>query len=414
MKHVLTPLLTDEECVIRNVPDISSCRKLAEIVTLHGGTVEWMGKNEVRIDAAAVRDAVEIPEELFFHTSGGVLAIPLLVNRTGKCIVENKSGRGDTGGDQIGRPFNLDLYPQVGISVDRSDGRIEFTNAGLSPFKYDAGGKFAPSVIALFSALGKKGRSEISNPIEVEEFGDTLGMLRAMGAEIRTVEGTLVVNGGKKLHGVEWDNLADKNDLVTWVAAALATESAVSITGIPFEKFKLAGLFGVMDRMGVNYRVDKKQGVLGVGQNALARLKPVEVVADLSLGFTSEWQVLLAPVWAQIPGESRVVDGIQPNRMWHWEDLGKLGAKYEYYKDARYPEVGGKRRAVKVKGGARIRGGEVRAGDLRSAAALMIAGMAGMGETKVIDAEDHIKRGYEDFPERAIALGAKVEFLQPS
>lgn len=411
MKHVITPFLTDDDCVIKNVPDISSIKNLLEIVRIHGGDVQWYGKNEVKINTSRAREAVEIPEGMFFHTSGGILTIPLLVNRVGKCVIENKSGRRDTGGDQIGRPFNLDLYPNVGIKVDVNKDRMEFAATGVTPFVYDADGRFAPTVIAVFSALGKRGTSEVINPVAVEEFEDTLKMVEGMGAEIDRKENKLLVTGGIKLHGIVWNNLADKNDLVTWMAAAIANESAIEITGVPFDEFKLEGLLKFMKSTGVIYEINRGSQKMRIEENGLKHLRPVKITADLRLGFTSEWQVLMSPVLALIRGISTVADGISRDRMWHWEELAKMGAKFKYIRDGRFEEFNGKPRAVRIEGVDKLNGAEVEARDLRSAAALLIAGMAAGGVTKVVDDKDHLKRGYEDFAQRAMALGADIQMI---
>lgn len=96
--------------------------------------------------------------------------------------------------------------------------------------------------------------------------------------------------------------------------------------------------------------------------------------------------------------------------MRHWEELGKMGAKYEFIRHPEYPEVANNPRAVTVTGPVHLQGAPVIANDLRAGAALIIAGLVAEGHT-LISEVDHVHRGYERLVERLQDLGATISYV---
>lgn len=395
MKQVIVPFIYTDVTVVKNVPNISSIHNLLELMKLAGVQVKWLNKHSVEIDTTGKLVNRIIPEELFFHTSAGGLLVPLWVNRFGECVIENKSGREDTGGDAIGRKMEFKWYEVAGIGAEKTTDRYRFWLKDKKPFKADAGKGFGPSVIMVFAALGEDGVSEIENICPLPEMRDIFIMLKKMGVKIDQKVDKLLINRNNGLRGCEHENMDDRHDLATWVAMALATESELAIKTKDTEKLQLGGLRDFLDKLGVRYVVEKTE--VRILKNKLVDLKPVEVVASYETGFASEWQVLFSPVLALIPGESKVVDMQHADRMGHWEEFGKLGAKYKLLS----------KREVKITGGVKLMGAEVVGKDVRATAALIIAGLAANGETVVVDEKNNLERGYERLWERVKLLQSR-------
>jgi UDP-N-acetylglucosamine 1-carboxyvinyltransferase len=96
-------------------------------------------------------------------------------------------------------------------------------------------------------------------------------------------------------------------------------------------------------------------------------------------------------------GESRIHEGIYPDRFIHAAELMRMGADIQH--------VAGEAR---VKGSPKLTGAPIMASDLRASAALVLAALAAEGET-VIHRVYHIDRGYERIEEKMSALGASIE-----
>ena len=114
--------------------------------------------------------------------------------------------------------------------------------------------------------------------------------------------------------------------------------------------------------------------------------------------FPTDMQPIMSAVLTKSDGKSIVTENIFENRFKYIEGLKKMGA------DIR--EINNK--VIEINGVNGLKGTEVESNDLRGGAALVIAGLAGNGVTKVNDA-DYILRGYENFEKKLNKLGANVK-----
>lgn len=411
LKHLLIPLLTNDKFVFSNIPDISSSTNPAKIVELQGGEVHWKNPNTVQMDTSGIDQSAPVSHELFFHTSGGILLIPILVTKYGRFEIEKAEDDKETGGDQIGRSLDVvnNTLKQLGISSRKTDKSTIYELSSDKPLDYEIPNRsFGVSVMGLLTSLLRNGSSIFKKPTRNSEFKDVVNLLQKMGGDIVYTDESLTVNGGKKLIGVKYSNMFDKHDFVTFLSAAVCTESEILINNVEYDKMKLDCLEDFLDQSNINLEYDKKNNKCLVHKNAISDLKPVNVVASDYPNFVTEWQVLLSPLFALIKGNSKIVEGIFPNRMRHWEQLGKMGAKYTYIKHPDYKEDNNNPRAVLVDGGASFKGARAESKDVRCGAALIIAALATRGESEIVDRHDHIKRGYENLDGRLNSLGAMI------
>lgn len=409
MKHVFIPLITEDKFTLENIPRIGSIEKHLELMRYFGADISWNGNNTIDIDTTNVNAKKQIPKEFIYYTSGGCLVIPIIASKYGSCTIEIDPQRKDYGGDQIGSRVLKDILKTLekcGIKhKQKSESQITFSLGSKNPFNFNVPvNSFSASVIALFCALFKNGKSTIINFTKVQEFDDILNFLKRAGASIKQDQNKLFVSGPAKLTGTTYKNMGDPHDLVTWISAGLATNSEITIEGIEYKKMKLEVLEKVLDQMNAKIDLHSTKDLL---KPQLNKLKPIKIYSGSYPMFTTEWQVLLSPLFTQIKGESRVVETLFANRMQHWSELAKMGVNFDFYKDPKYHEVQGNPRAVKINGPQRLYGANVNARDVRTGATLIIAAMIAKGTTTINDAE-HIDRGYGDIKSRLEKLGVKV------
>lgn len=411
LKHLFMPLLTNSKFTFHNIPNITSSTNSTLIVEAQGAQVEWEDRNTVSIDTTKVKKSKTISHELFFHTSGGVLLVPILVSKYGNLTIELPKKSKETGGDQIGRSLELvnkTLF-KLGIKSTRSEGFIQYELMSDKAFNFSIPNRsFGVSVMCLFTSLLRKGVSKFSKPTKNKEFQDVLRLIGKMGGEVIWSDDEMVVNGGEKLKGVSFTNMYDRHDFITFLSAALCTESEISIRNVQYQKMGLDCLQEFIYQSGIKLKFDKRTNICHIFKNNLRDLKPVKLVASDFPNFVTEWQVLLSPLFALINGESDIVEGIFFNRMRHWEELGKFGAEYSYYNNSNFPSVKNNPRSVKVKGVSKLKNAKVLARDVRCGAACVIAALTANGKSEIMDKEDNIKRGYEDFVERFNKIGANI------
>ncbi|HXX48639.1 MAG TPA: UDP-N-acetylglucosamine 1-carboxyvinyltransferase, partial [Myxococcota bacterium] len=113
-------------------------------------------------------------------------------------------------------------------------------------------------------------------------------------------------------------------------------------------------------------------------------------------GFPTDMQAQIMALMTQAEGVSAISENIFENRFMHVPELVRLGADIEI-----------EGRTAVVNGPARLSGAPVMATDLRASASLVLAGLAGSGETRIRRVY-HIDRGYERIEEKLARLGARI------
>lgn len=406
MHEILMTLVALGRFTITNVPEISSVTNHLKLLESQGAKTTF-DNHQFTVDTTAVTKPVRISKDLFFHTSGAIYAVPILTGRFGFCEVEFDFSRSDTGGDQIGRSFDrtIELYKQCGISTEKKQYGYFFQKISDKPFTLDTiNHSWGKSQCWLLAALFRDGKNVIKNYAQEPEHKDYIAFLKMCGAKISIDGPDVIVRGNKKLHGANHEAMSDKNDLATWIFLAIATKSPITITNAKITKEDIFPLFSVLDFWGVKLELDAEK--LKINLDYLD-LKPIDLVASMYPQFHTDWQPLISSILSQIDGISTVFDAYQSNRMQHWKELEKMGAKFEFIKDEKYPEQNGNPRGVRIFGGTKLHGATVNALDIRSAAGLTIAACMARGETLIENAEQ-LSRGYENFEGRLRDLMVKA------
>jgi UDP-N-acetylglucosamine 1-carboxyvinyltransferase len=414
MKHVIIPLATDAVFELENIPDIGSIRNLNRISEKQGAVIKSLGKNRLQIDTRDVKKAKRISAKDFFYTSVGAQYVPFFVHRFGEWRVEKPEEDKEVGGDQIGRTMDYvyDVLAECGIKTVHENGEMIFSLENSRAINDKLPQQWVmSSVLLLFSALFKNGTSVIENYTKVPQFADVISFLQRAGAEIEVEEERLLIHGPCKLHGTKHRNIIDRNDLVTWISAAIATNSEISITNTKRAESKLEPLEQFLNRINAEYSYSTDSYTI---KKHNWKLKPTEVIASSYPYLSTDWQPILGSVLMQIEGTSKIIDARYPKRLFYWKDLEKFGAKYEYYTHPDYPEVDNYPRAVKIYGQnhENFKGANVTTIDLRAAVSVILAALSSKGKSVIIDEEEHIERGYEEFFERLKKLGAEIKIEQ--
>jgi UDP-N-acetylglucosamine 1-carboxyvinyltransferase len=123
---IAASLLTSEPVVLRNVPHIRDVETMIELIADLGAEVEWLGPNELRVNAAEVLK-YELDEELCSRIRASILLAGPLLARCGRALVP------PPGGDVIGRrrvDVHIDALERLGAQID-VDGRYEMRSGGL-------------------------------------------------------------------------------------------------------------------------------------------------------------------------------------------------------------------------------------------------------------------------------------------
>src|SRR6266849_7360232 len=215
-------LLTQESCVIRNVPDLSDVRFMAQILTWLGAEVR-LEKGSVRVQAKKIKGAGDY--DLIRKMRGSICIMGPLLGRLKKATVSLP------GGCIIGaRPINLHLkgLQALGARVTIEGGYIHASARRLVGAAMFLGGRAGSTVLGtanvMMAATLAEGVTVIESAACEPEVVDLANFLKAMGAKITGAGSpTVTITGVKELHGAEHEVIPDRIESSTFAIAAAAT-----------------------------------------------------------------------------------------------------------------------------------------------------------------------------------------------
>jgi UDP-N-acetylglucosamine 1-carboxyvinyltransferase len=390
LKLMAGALLAVGRTRLSNVPAILDVTIMAELLRRLGCTVDY--------DADAGVVELDVPESIM-HRADYELVRAL---RASICVLGPlvaRCGQADVavpGGDAIGSR-GLDMHAAgletLGATVRVNHGYlIAEAPDGLH------GGDIRldfPSVGAteniLMAAVLATGRTRVTNAAREPEIVDIAEFLSKMGARIEGAGTSVIeVEGVSALTAVSHDVVPDRIAAGTWAFAAATTGGDVEVVGaIP------AHLGTALDLL-ASHGSDITATDRGFRVTASARRTAFDVATLPYPGFPTDLQPFALVYNAVAHGSAMVTENVFEARFRTVQELARLGAQ---------ARVDGHH--VMLHGVERLSGAPVQASDIRSGAALVIAGLVADGETTVSRAH-HIDRGYAGFAEALRALGADV------
>jgi len=384
-----TLLASEGKSVIHDVPALSDVFTISEVLRYLNAEVIVEG-NKIAVDASGELK-LEAPFEYVRKMRASVLVMGALLARNGRARVALP------GGCAIGsRPIDQHLkgFEAMGASVRVGNGFIDAeVNGRLRGAKIYLD---FPSVGAteniMMAAVLAEGTTIIENCAKEPEIVDLANFLNAMGAKVRGAgTGTIRIEGVSKLYGTVHTVIPDRIEAGTFMVATAITGGNVLIQGAVPEH--LSSLIAKLEEMGVKI-VEEETGLRVI---APEKLKAVDIKTMPHPGFPTDMQSQMMALLLKAEGTSMITETVFENRFMHVEEFRRMNA-----------DVKIEGRSVIINGPCNLQGAEVAATDLRAAAALIIAGLASEGYTRVTELK-HLDRGYVRFHEKLAALGADIE-----
>ena len=389
-------LLTDEKCVLKNVPNLSDVRFMADIVRAVGAEVSNPSEGVWEICAKNLSHIA--PYELVRKMRASICLLGPLSARMKKAEVSLP------GGCVIGaRPVDLHIKGMraLGAKVEIERGYICVDARKMRGAQVYLGGRFGSTVTGtaniVMAAVSIPGTTVIENAACEPEIADLCAMLEKMGAIIEGAGSpTISITGVPRLCGATHSVMPDRIEAGTWITAALASRGKVLIRDA--QKKYLGSFLDVLERAECPVKA-KSPSSIYVDASDL-KLRPIEAITLPYPGLSTDLQAQLCALMTQADGISIVTERIYPERFMHVPELARMGAN-----------IAREGPSAIISGGTKLSGAPVMASDLRASAALVIAALAASGET-LIHRVYHIDRGYEKIDEKLASLGARVERLK--
>lgn len=381
-------VLSCDTCRIQGCPHLTDVETAAEIIRYLGGGAHWEQEDLV-VDTRTLHGCA-IPERLMGKMRSSVIFLGAILARTrqAKCC--------QPGGCALGpRPIDLHLSAlrTLGATVREENGYL------LCHAKKLCGAEIRlriPSVgateNAILAACGAEGVSVICNAAREPEIAELQAFLRACGACVQGAgTSTVVVEGGKVLHGCCYTLRPDRMVAATYLCAAAGAGGDVYLRRADYRQ--LSAVLSVLRRSGCTLCSDPS-GIRLKSRGCLQAVPPIHT--SPYPGFPTDAQAVMMAALLKSRGSTVFVENMFSDRFRHVPYLRQMGA-----------EIRTEGCKAVLSGVDSLHGAVVQATDLRAGAALVVAGLQAEGITQV-EQIHHIERGYHDIAGDLACLGASV------
>ncbi len=384
-------LASKGKSIIKEVPNLADVYTIQEVLKSLNVSVEYFPeKNEMLIDSSATLSS-EAQFEYVRKMRASILVMGPVLARNGFARVALP------GGCAIGsRPIDQHLkgFEAMGAKITFGNGFVEAKTTGRlrgAKIYLDFPSVGATENIMMAAALAE-GTTLIENAAKEPEIVDVANYINEMGGRvIGAGTDTMRIEGVEELHGAEHYIIPDRVEAGTFMVAAAITEGDVIIENAVPEH--MAALISKMGEMGVDIQETEE----GLRIRASRPLRSIDIKTMPHPGFPTDMQSQMMSLMLTATGNGILTETVFENRFMHVEEFRRMNASVKI-----------EGRSVIMEGPSALQGAEVAATDLRAAAALILAGLAADGITRVNELY-HLDRGYVDFHLKLAALGADIE-----
>jgi len=394
---IAATLLTEEEVIIHNLPEIEDVHVMFEILKSLGGEVTQSKPNTYTIKVSSIKKT-DISTEMAQQIRASILFAGPLLARAGKIQLP------PPGGDIIGRR-RLDThflaFSTLGARID-IDGMYKITaNKLIGDDLFLDEASVTATENAIMASVLAEGKTVIQNAASEPHIQDLCNMLNAMGAHIEGIgSNILYITGVKKLHGAEFKIGADYMEVGSYIGLAAVTGGEIEIEDADPKHLRMTKIaFG---KLGIHWETSGNTIFVPSSQK-------LQVVPDMGgmipkiddapwPGFPPDLTSIILVVATQVEGTMLIHEKMFESRMFFVDKLIGMGARIILCDP---------HRAV-VSGPSRLKASDLVSPDVRAGMAMVIAALCASGKS-VIHNVYQIERGYENLAERLKNLGAQIE-----
>lgn len=414
-KILLASLLAHTPSRLLNIPQIAEVEFCADLIRSLGGKVERKGERMLSVDPQGLSQTHLSPEAGNFSRVAPMF-LPILLARFHEAWVPLP------GGDKIGkRPLERHFagLQALGAKLEVSTTGIQavlpqkkFTGA---TYRFEKNSHTGTETVLLASVLAE-GITILENAAVEPEVIDLVNFLTAMGAHIKLIRPrTWEIYGTPHLYGTIYKIMPDRNEVVSYACAALATKGDIVVENA--READLLSFLPAVENAGGGYQV----GEFGIRFFYYQPLQATQITTSKHPGFMTDWQPLWAVVMATAHGVSEIHETVTQSRFQYSQALSQMGTKLELFApQVAHPDIvynfnlsddePNACHGLRIYGPSQFCGGEFYVSDLRSGATLILAGLQSK-DTTILNNIIQIDRGYEKLDQRLRQLGADIKRL---
>ena len=407
LEVICATLLTSEEVIIRNVPDILDVNNLIKLLQDIGVKVKKLAPNEFSFQADEVNlDYLESSDFVKKCSSlrGSVLMIGPLLGRFGKATIAKP------GGDKIGRR-RLDThflgFKNLGAHFGRVEDRDVYeiqADKLVGTYMLLDEASITGTANIIMAAVLAEGTTTIYNAACEPYIQQLCKMLNAMGAKISGIASNLItIEGVKELHAADHRILPDMIEVGSFIGIAAMIGDGVRIKDVSVANLGL--ILDTFRRLGVQIIEDGDDLLIPRQDHYVIDSfidGTIMTISDAPWpGLTPDLISVLLVVATQAQGSVLFHQKMFESRLFFVDKLIDMGAQIILCDPHRAVVVG-------HDNAKKLRAGRMSSPDIRAGIALLIAALTAQGTSR-IDNIAQIDRGYENIEGRLNALGAKIQ-----
>ena len=402
-------LLTDEQVIIENIPNIRDVNILinllkdleVEVNKINDDTYSFRAEN-ININYLASEEYKKKSSSI----RGSIMMIGPLLSRHGKGFIPRP------GGDKIGRrrlDTHFNGFKQLGatFSYDKSQGYYEVTADKLTgSYMLLEEASVTGTANIIMTAVLAQGKTTIYNAACEPYLQQLCKMLNSMGAKISGIGSNLIsIEGVTSLTGCTHRILPDMIEIGSFIGLAAITKSEITIKNVSYKNLGI--IPEVFKKLGI--KIERKNDDIYIpSQDNYA----IENFIDGSIltisdapwpGFTPDLLSIILVVASQAKGSVLIHQKMFESRLFFVDKLIDMGAQIILCDPHRATVIG-------LNHSSRFKATTMVSPDIRAGVSLLIAALAADGESTIHNVEQ-IDRGYQNIDTRLNALGAKITRL---
>ncbi|GMB10458.1 MAG: UDP-N-acetylglucosamine 1-carboxyvinyltransferase [Candidatus Improbicoccus devescovinae] len=387
-------LLADSPSRLENVPDISDITYMCKLLESIGVRVKIISKHVLEID----------PRGLFTASLGLEFARQMRASYYLLGAFLSKFNNAEVpmpGGCNFGvRPIDQHIkgFKSLGATCLLEDGLMKISCIKLTGSNiYLDVISVGATINIMISAVKAEGITVIENAAKEPHVVDVANFLNSMGADIMGAGTDIIkIKGVKYLHGTTYSVIPDQIEAGTYMVAACATQSSITIKNIIPKH--LEAITAKLEEIGAH--IICYDDAIKIEANN--KPKGCNIKTMPYPGFPTDMQPQIVSLLAISDGTSIVNESVWDNRFRYVSELYTMGANISIND-----------RVAVITGVKKLKGNKIKACDLRAGAALVIAGLSAEGIT-IIEDSDYIERGYENISTKFSSLGADIQLITSS
>ena len=407
LQVICATLLTDEEVIIQNIPDILDVNNLILLLKQIGVKVNQLNRHDYSFQASDLNlDYLQSDEFVRKCAAlrGSVLMIGPLLARYGRAVVA------EPGGDKIGRR-RLDThflgFKYLGAKFDFNEQRNVYeihSNKLKGCYMLLDEASVTGTANIIMAAVFAKGTTTIYNAACEPYIQQLCHLLNKMGAGISGIGSNLLtIVGVDRLHSAQHRILPDMIEVGSFIGMAAMVGDGIRIKDVSLQNLGI--IPEAFRRLGVKMKVEGDDLVIPRQTHYIIDSfidGSIMTLADAPWpGLTPDLLSVLLVVATQARGSVLFHQKMFESRLFFVDKLIDMGAQIILCDPHRAVVVGHDRRK-------RLRAGRMTSPDIRAGIALLIAALSANGTSR-IDNVAQIDRGYEDIEARLNALGAHIQ-----